>query len=48
MTGAVWAPDLLAGIIAVPDDPLSKIEVTESVRFVGKGRQIYRHEGDVG
>jgi imidazolonepropionase-like amidohydrolase len=35
---------LLADIIAVPGDPLSDISVTESVRFVMKGGQIYRHE----
>jgi imidazolonepropionase-like amidohydrolase len=37
---------LLADIIAVPGDPLSDISVTESVRFVMKGGQIYRHEED--
>jgi len=35
---------LLADIIAVPGDPLSDIAVTESVRFVMKGGQIYRNE----
>jgi imidazolonepropionase-like amidohydrolase len=35
---------LLADVIAVPGDPLTDISVTESVRFVMKGGQIYRHE----
>jgi imidazolonepropionase-like amidohydrolase len=35
---------LLADIIAVPGDPLSDITVTESVGFVMKGGQIYRHD----
>jgi imidazolonepropionase-like amidohydrolase len=35
---------LLADIIAVPGDPLSDIAVTESVLFVMKGGQVYRHE----
>ena len=35
---------LLADIIAVPGDPLSSIEVTEQVRFVMKGGQVYRHD----
>ena len=35
---------LLADIIAVPGDPLSDISVTESVGFVMKGGQIYRHD----
>jgi imidazolonepropionase-like amidohydrolase len=38
---------LLADIIAVPDDPLTDISVTEGVRFVMKGGQIYRHEDPV-
>jgi imidazolonepropionase-like amidohydrolase len=37
---------LLADVIAVPGDPLTDISVTESVRFVMKGGQIYRHEED--
>ncbi len=35
---------LLADIIAVPGDPLSDITVTESVNFVMKGGQIFRHQ----
>ena len=35
---------LLADIIAVPGDPLTDITMTESVSFVMKGGQIYRHE----
>ncbi|MGA7418838.1 MAG: amidohydrolase family protein [Acidimicrobiales bacterium] len=35
---------LLADIIAVPGDPLTDITTTESVSFVMKGGQIYRHE----
>ena len=34
---------LLADIIAVPGDPLTDITLTESVNFVMKGGQIYRH-----
>jgi len=37
-------PGLLADIIAVPGDPLSAIDVTEHVRFVMKGGQVYRNE----
>jgi imidazolonepropionase-like amidohydrolase len=36
---------LLADIIAVPDDPLADIAVTEDVRFVMKGGQVYRNDG---
>jgi imidazolonepropionase-like amidohydrolase len=39
---------LLADIIAVPGDPLVDIGVTESVRFVMKGGQVYRHEEGAG
>jgi imidazolonepropionase-like amidohydrolase len=35
---------LFADIIAVPGDPLVDIAVTEDVRFVMKGGQVYRHE----
>jgi imidazolonepropionase-like amidohydrolase len=35
---------LLADVIAVPGDPLSDIGVTEDVRFVMKGGQVYRHD----
>jgi imidazolonepropionase-like amidohydrolase len=37
-------PGLLADIIAVPGDPLSSIDVTEQVRFVMKGGQVYRND----
>jgi imidazolonepropionase-like amidohydrolase len=35
-------PGLLADIIAVPGDPLADIAVTEQVRFVMKGGQVYK------
>jgi imidazolonepropionase-like amidohydrolase len=35
---------LLADIIAVPGNPLADIGVTEDVRFVMKGGQVYRNE----
>jgi imidazolonepropionase-like amidohydrolase len=37
---------LLADVIAVPGNPLEDITLTESVRFVMKGGQIYRREED--
>jgi imidazolonepropionase-like amidohydrolase len=38
------APGLLADVIAVEGDPLADIGVTEKVRFVMKGGQVYRHD----
>lgn len=38
------APGLLADVIAVPGDPLSDIGVTETVRFVMKGGEVYRND----
>lgn len=35
---------LYADVIAVPGDPLDDIGVTEEVRFVMKGGQVYRHD----
>ncbi len=39
---------LYADVIAVPGDPLDDIGVTEDVRFVMKGGQVYRHEAAAG
>jgi imidazolonepropionase-like amidohydrolase len=36
---------LLADVIAVPGDPSADITVTEQVRFVMKGGEVYRHDG---
>ena len=41
-------PGLLADVIAVPGDPLSDIGVTEDVRFVMKGGQVFRSPDDDG
>jgi imidazolonepropionase-like amidohydrolase len=38
------APGLLADVIAVPGDPLADIGVTEQVRFVMKGGQVFRDD----
>jgi imidazolonepropionase-like amidohydrolase len=37
-------PGLFADVIAVPGNPLDDIGVTEDVRFVMKGGQVYRNE----
>ena len=39
---------LLADVIAVPGDPLADIGMTEDVRFVMKGGQVYRHDAPAG
>ena len=41
-------PGLLADVIAVPGDPLVDIAVTETVRFVMKGGQVYRNDASAG
>jgi imidazolonepropionase-like amidohydrolase len=38
------APGLLADVIGVPGDPTADIVVTEQVRFVMKGGQVYRQD----
>ena len=38
------APGLYADIIGVPGDPTADIGVTEQVRFVMKGGQVYRQD----
>jgi imidazolonepropionase-like amidohydrolase len=38
------AEGYLADIIAVPDDPLVDITVTQAVNFVMKGGKVYRHD----
>jgi imidazolonepropionase-like amidohydrolase len=41
-------PGLLADVIGVPGDPLADIGVTEQVRFVMKGGQVFRDDRSVG
>jgi hypothetical protein len=36
---------LFADVIGVPGDPTTDIKVTEQVRFVMKGGQVYRDDG---
>lgn len=40
------APGLFADVIGVPGDPLADIGVTEQVRFVMKGGEVYRNDVD--
>ena len=38
---------LLADVVGVPGDPLADISVTEQVRFVMKGGEIYRDDANM-
>ena len=38
------APGLLADVIGVPGDPTVDIALTEQVRFVMKGGEVYRND----
>jgi imidazolonepropionase-like amidohydrolase len=37
-------PGLLADVVGVPGDPLADIAVTEQVRFVMKGGEVFRDD----